>query len=142
MICDANRLYAEEAALHETDAFSDGFQWVVGDDTQNCIVAWIRKSQDQQQRIVVAANLTPAPRSEYRIGVPESGFYREIFNSDADWYGGSGSGNQGGAYSLATASHGFDNSISVFLPPLAVVAFKPVPPTEETTETVPSHRRS
>ena len=91
-------------------------------------MAWIRKSQDGQQQLMVAANLTPTPRSDYRIGVPKSGFYREIFNSDAEWYGGSGSGNQGGAYSSGTASHGFDHSISVFLPSLAVVVFRPMPP--------------
>jgi 1,4-alpha-glucan branching enzyme len=140
MICDANRLYAEEAALYEADAFSEGFQWVVGDDTQNCVVAWIRTSQDQQQKVIVAANLTPTPRSQYRIGVPEAGFYREIFNSDAEWYGGSGTGNQGGGYSAETTSHGFDQSISVFLPPLAVVAFKPVPAKEMPAKTAPTPR--
>lgn len=127
LICDANRLYAEEPSLYEADAFSEGFQWVVGDDMENCVAAWIRKTQDQQQHIVVAANLTPSPRSDYRIGVPQPGFYREILNSDAEWYGGSGTGNQGGVYSTETPSHGFEQSISVYLPPLAIVAFRPVP---------------
>lgn len=126
LICDANRLYAEETALHEGDVFGEGFQWVVGDDTQNTVVAWIRKSLDQKQHVVVAANLTPTPRSEYLIGVPKTGFYREIFNSDAEWYGGSGAGNQGGVYSSSKASHGFEQSVQIHLPPLAVVAFQPV----------------
>ncbi len=126
MICDVNRLYAEEAALHEGDVFAEGFQWVVGDDTQNTVVAWIRKSMDQKQQMVVAANLTPTPRSDYRIGVPKPGFYREIFNSDAEWYAGSGAGNQGGVYSSSEACHGFEQSVLLHLPPLAVVAFQPV----------------
>jgi len=126
MICDVNRLYCEETALHEGDVFSEGFQWVVGDDTQNTVVAWIRKSLDQKQHVVIAANLTPTPRSEYRIGVPKTGFYREIFNSDAEWYGGSGAGNQGGVYSSSEACHGFEQSVQIHLPPLAVVAFQPV----------------
>ncbi|MCH2210720.1 MAG: 1,4-alpha-glucan branching protein GlgB [Fuerstiella sp.] len=131
MICDSNRLYTKETALHEADVFSQGFQWVVGDDTENCVIAWIRKSLDQQQQVLIAANLTPVPCSEYRIGVPKAGFYREIFNSDAEWYGGSGTGNQGGRYSTDTASHGFQDSISMFVPPLAVVAFKPVSLSED-----------
>ena len=125
LVCDANQLYAKEGALYEADALSEGFQWVIGDDTRNSVLAWLRKSQDGQQQLLVAANLTPTPRSDYRIGVPKSGFYHEIFNSDAEWYGGSGSGNQGGGYSSETASHGFDSSISVFLPPLSVVVFRP-----------------
>lgn len=127
MICDVNRLYVQENSLHESDAFSEGFEWVVGDDTQNCVAAWIRKTHDQKQHMVIAANLTSTPHSEYRIGVPEPGFYREIFNSDAEWYGGTGTGNLGGAYTSTISSHGFEQSISVFLPPLAVVAFKPIP---------------
>lgn len=127
MICDVNRLYVQEKSLHESDAFSEGFEWVVGDDTQNCVAAWIRKTHDQKQHMVIAANLTSTSHSEYRIGVPEPGFYREIFNSDAEWYGGTGTGNLGGAYTSTISSHGFEQSISVFLPPLAVVAFKPVP---------------
>jgi len=131
LICDANRLYAEESALHDADVYAEGFQWIIGDDTQNTVVAWLRRTKDQEQSIVVVANLTPAPRSEYRIGVPEAGFYREILNSDAEWYGGSGAGNQGGVYSSKTACHGFDNDICIHVPPLAVVAFRAVTPDPE-----------
>ena len=125
LLCDLNRLYAQEPALHDGDVFTDGFQWVVGDDTQNSVVAWIRRTTDQKQHMVVAANLTPTPRSEYRVGVPATGYYQEVFNSDAGWYGGSGAGNQGGSNTKSDASHGFDQSLSIHLPPLAVVAFQP-----------------
>ena len=128
LICDVNRLYRQEPALYETDVVSSGFQWIVGEDATNTVVAWLRMTEDQGNYLIVAANLTPAPRSEYRIGVPKSAFYKEIFNSDAEWYGGSGTGNQGGVYSSPTRSHGRSDSISVFLPPLSVVVFRPVPP--------------
>jgi len=101
------------------------------------VVAWLRRTKDQEQNIIVVANLTPAPRSEYRIGVPEAGFYREILNTDAEWYGGSGAGNQGGVYSSKTACHGFDNDICIHVPPLAVVAFQAVTPDAESSSPTP-----
>jgi len=76
--------------------------------------------------ILIICNLTPVPRADYQIGVPEAAFYREIFNSDSEWYGGSGSGNQGGMYSKPDPSHGFQNSIRVLAPPLGVCMFRMV----------------
>ena len=126
LICDANRLYGEEPALHQSDIYQDGFQWIVGDDSENVVMAFLRQTTDKSEQIVVVANLTPSPRSDYRIGVPDPAFYKEIFNSDAEWYGGSGIGNQGGVYSETTSSHGFNNSIVVQVPPLSVVMLKAV----------------
>jgi 1,4-alpha-glucan branching enzyme len=127
MVCDLNRLYQSERALHDADCTSEGFQWIVGDDHANVVVAWLRQTQDGQEQIIVVCNLTPAPRDHYRIGVPRPGFYKEIFNSDAGWYGGAEIGNQGGVYSKPEPSHGRAQSISVTVPPLATVCLKCVP---------------
>ena len=132
LICDANRLYGEEPALHQSDIYQDGFQWIVGDDSENVVMAFLRQTTDKSEQIVVVANLTPSPRSDYRIGVPDPAFYKEIFNSDAEWYGGSGIGNQGGVYSETTSSHGFNNSIVVQVPPLSLVMFKAVTASAQT----------
>ena len=124
LTCDLNRLYREEPALHLADTESAGFQWVVGDDQANTVVAFFRKTKDEKERILVVANLTPTPQSEYRVGVPSAGFYREILNTDIEWYGGAGAGNVGGVKSSKDASHGFAHSVSLHLPALSVVMLK------------------
>ena len=124
MICDLNRLYSAESALHDGDVVSEGFNWIVGDDHSNCVVAFQRQTRNQSETIIVVSNLTPAPRGPYRIGVPKAGYYKEIFNSDADWYGGAGIGNKGGVYSKLEPAHGRPVSIIVTLPPLATLMFK------------------
>ncbi len=123
LVCDLNRMYREYPALHASDAKAEGFTWVVGDDTTNCVLAFIRQTIDKSQQILAIANLTPAPRDSYRIGVPAAGFYKEILNSDAEWYGGSGLGNIGGVKSEAISSHGYKNSIEIGLPPLSMSLF-------------------
>jgi 1,4-alpha-glucan branching enzyme len=134
MICDLNRLYCAEPALFDGDVDPAGFQWVVGDDHLNTVAAFLRQTRDHSQTVVVVSNLTPVPREKYRIGVPVAGFYKEIFNSDASWYGGSGIGNQGGVYSRAVEAHGRPQSIIVVVPPLATVMFKLVAAPPEQSE--------
>ena len=124
MVCDLNRLYANEPALYDGDVVSDGFEWIVGDDQKNVVVAFQRQTRDASEVIIVVSNLTPSPREHYRIGVPASGFYKEIFNSDAAWYCGAVIGNQGGVYSKAEPAHGRKASISITVPPLATLCFK------------------
>lgn len=124
LICDLNRMYRSEKALFSSDHESDGFRWIVGDDTTNCVLAFVRQTQDESEQLVVVANLTPTPRHDYRIGVPQSGYFREVINTDASWYGGSGVGNQGGVDSDEEVSHGYDQSVVMQLPPLSVVVFK------------------
>jgi 1,4-alpha-glucan branching enzyme len=135
LICDVNRLYSSEPALYESDVHQEGFRWIVGDDTTNVVMAFIRQTVDESEQLLVLANLTPTPHTNYRVGVPRPAFYKEIFNSDAEWYGGSGIGNQGGIYSKAIASHGFDNSVTVHVPPLSTVIFKAVTATAATKKT-------
>ena len=126
MLCDLNRVYVSEPALHECDVQPEGFQWIIGDDRVNCVTVFIRKTSDASEMLVVVCNLTPVPRADYQIGVPEPGYYREVFNSDADWYGGSGTGNKGGLYSKPVESHGLANSIHIVAPPLGVCIFKAI----------------
>ena len=127
MICDLNRLYRSELALHDADVQSEGFCWVVGDDSNNSVAAFLRQTRDLSETVLVVINLTPTPRSDYAIGVPVPGFYRELFNSDATHYGGSGMGNQGGVYSAAFPNHGMSHSVQVTAPPLSVSMFRAVP---------------
>ena len=126
MMCDLNRLYSSEPALHDGDVVPQGFEWIVGDDQTNVVIAFLRQTQDASEIIIVVSNLTPAPREQYRLGVPRPGFYKEIFNSDAAWYGGAGIGNQGGVYSKAEPAHGRPQSISITVPPLATLCFKAI----------------
>ena len=126
LIGDLNRLHREEPALHERDFTSDGFQWIQCDDSQNSVVAFVRWSGEQKECVVVVLNFTPVVRKDYRVGVPRRGFYNEIFNSDASIYSGTNVGNEGGMYSVETPSHGFDQSIELTVPPLAMVLLQPV----------------
>ena len=126
LIGDLNRLHREEPALHECDFTGDGFQWIQCDDSQNSVSAFIRWSADQKECVVAVLNFTPVVRKDYRVGVPRRGFYNEIFNSDASIYSGRNVGNEGGMYSVETTSHGFDQSIEITVPPLAMVLLQPV----------------
>ena len=127
MLCDLNRLYCSESALYDGDVQSEGFRWVVGDDSQNSVTAFLRQTRDLSETILVVMNLTPTPRDNYVIGVPMPGYYRELFNSDATYYGGGGIGNQGGVYSSAFPNHGMNDSVQVTVPPLSVSMFRAVP---------------
>jgi 1,4-alpha-glucan branching enzyme len=123
LVGDLNRLYAGEAALHELDNDPAGFEWLNGGDWEQSVLTYIRRSSGGEQ-ILVACNFTPVPRHNQRLGVPRSGEWREILNSDAPLYGGSGQGNLGGVAATPVGAHGRRQSIVVTLPPLAIVAFK------------------
>lgn len=116
---DLNHLYRDVAALHASDADAAGFSWVVGDDNNNSVFAYLRRAADST--VLVLCNLTPVPRRDYRVGVPAGGWWRERFNSDAREYGGSGLGNGGGVPARNTASHGLEHSLTLLLPPLATL---------------------
>jgi 1,4-alpha-glucan branching enzyme len=117
---DLFRLYREHPALH--DDFHTGFEWIDFGDRANSVVSYIRKGGDR--RLIFVLNGTPVPRENYRIGVPEEGRWREVLNSDADTYGGSGTGNFGGLESTPVPYHGRPASIVVTLPPLSVLVLE------------------
>jgi 1,4-alpha-glucan branching enzyme len=124
---DLNTAYRGEPALHELDCDPAGFQWIDCNDNEQSTLVWLRRARSRRDLIVVACNLTPVPRENYRVGVPEAGHWHEILNSDAPLYGGSGQGNLGGLESVPVAWHGHPQSIVMTLPPLAVVYFKHAP---------------
>jgi 1,4-alpha-glucan branching enzyme len=125
LVRDLNRLYAEEPALHQRDAVSSGFRWVVGDDRENSVFAFLRYGGEAASPVLVVCNMTPVPRSGYRIGVPRPGEWRELLNSDAAVYGGSNIGNGGAVMAVAVQGHGEAQSLELALPPLSVMYFRP-----------------
>jgi 1,4-alpha-glucan branching enzyme len=120
---DLNRVYREHRSLHARDCDPVGFQWLVADDRDSSVLAYLRYGEPGDPPIVVVANFTPVPREGYRIGVPKAGFWREILNSDASIYGGSGIGNRGGMHTDAIGCRGYEQSLIVTAPPLGVVVF-------------------
>jgi 1,4-alpha-glucan branching enzyme len=121
---DLNRVYREEASLFEVDFDGAGFSWVDCQDNENSVVSFQRRAKDPRDFTVTLVNFTPVPRVAYRIGVPEPGYYRELLNSDAAIYSGSNMGNGGGVHSEPQASHGYEQSITVTVPPLGFLLFK------------------
>jgi 1,4-alpha-glucan branching enzyme len=122
-VTDLNRLYKEQSAMHQLDCESAGFEWIDASDSENSVLSFIRKDRNGGQ-VIVLCNFTPVPRGDYRVGVPEPGWYRELLNSDAEIYGGSGQGNLGGVQSLPVPMHGRPQSLTLNLPPLSVVFLK------------------
>jgi len=121
---DLNRQYRAERPLYETDDDAEAFRWIDCNDNENSVVSLVRYARDRRDFLVTIFNFTPVPRAEYRIGVPEPGYYAEILNSDADFYGGSNVGNDGGVHSEPVAAHGFEQSIRLRVPPLGCLYLK------------------
>jgi 1,4-alpha-glucan branching enzyme len=121
---DLNRIYRKESSLHTQDFSHDGFAWVDFHDWENSTLSFLRKPSTGNDIILVVLNLTPVPRTNYRIGVPRTGFWKEVFNSDASYYGGSNTGNQGGVEAAPIARHGYFHSVSLTLPPLGALYLK------------------
>jgi len=117
---DLNHLYRHEPALHQLDFESGGFQWVDCNDAEDSVISFLRLARDGSS-VLVVANFTPVPRDNYLVGVPRPGHWRELLNSDATLYGGSGVGNQGGADSVPVAAHGHFHSLNLRLPPLGIL---------------------
>ena len=121
---DLNRLYKEEPALYEDDFEWTGFTWIDANDSDNSVFSFIRNAKYSDEFIVVISSYTPVVRHGYRIGVPKSGYYQEILNSDSSHYWGSNVGNAGGVVTEAIPSHGYEQSLVLTLPPLATLYLK------------------
>lgn len=121
---DLNHLYRQEPALYTQDFAQEGFEWIDCSDNRHSVVSFIRRSKDSNDFIVAVCNFTPQPHSHYRIGVPELGFYTELFNSDARQYGGSNMGNLGGKWTDEWSVHNRPYSLDLCLPPLGVLILK------------------
>jgi len=123
LVRDLNRHYRSLPALHARDCEPAGFDWLIADDNQNSVYAWARHSGGGDPPVVVVSNFTPVPREGYVLPLPRAGRWREVLNSDAAAYGGSGLGNMGEIQAEAVPSHGKPASAKVLLPPLATLYF-------------------
>ncbi len=123
LVRDLNNLYRQEPALHALDTDPDGFRWLAADDAENSVYAFHRRGGGGAD-IAVIANMTPEPQRNYRVGLPQSGTWRELLNSDAEMYGGSNFGNDGGVSADGPQLHGQPCSAALSLPPLGVIILK------------------
>ena len=121
---DLNHFYRREEALFADDFTQQGFQWIEANDYQQSVLSFLRKGKDSSDPIVVVCNFTPAAHDHYRVGVPAAGFWKELLNSDAKEYGGSGQGNLGGKHTDAISLHGHPQSLDLKLPPLGILFLK------------------
>ncbi len=121
---DLNTVYKSQPALYDRDFEEPGFEWIDCSDNRHSVVSFIRRSKDPNDFAIVVCNFTPQPHSHYRIGVPEAGFYTELFNSDARPYGGSNMGNLGGKWTDEWSFHNLPYSLDLCLPPLGVLILK------------------
>jgi 1,4-alpha-glucan branching enzyme len=121
---DLNQLYQKEPALYENDFEGSGFAWIDASDTDNSVLSFIRKAKSSNAFVVIITNFTPVPWDGYRVGVPEPGYYKEILNSDSEYYWGSNIGNDGGQATKSIPKHGHPQSLSLILPPLATIMLK------------------
>ncbi len=124
-VADLNRLYRAEPALWDADYDYAGFSWVDCADHENSVLSFLRHTADHRRVVLVILNLTPVPRLGYRVGLPQSGRWREALNSDAATYGGSNVGNLGGVMAEEHPVQGQPFSAAFTLPPLSILAFKP-----------------
>ncbi|MBV9444023.1 MAG: 1,4-alpha-glucan branching protein GlgB, partial [Acidobacteriaceae bacterium] len=124
MLGDLNRLYRAEPGLHTAEHSDASFEWIEAHDAERNVLAYLRKGRSLEEEILVLCNFSAIPQMNYRAGVPLKGSWRELFNSDAATYGGSGRGNFGGVRTVPVPLHGHDYSVTIDLPALAAVFFR------------------
>jgi 1,4-alpha-glucan branching enzyme len=121
---DLNKLYQAEPGLWESDYDAEGFYWLDCSDREHSVLSFVRQSPDRKSLLLIVLNLTPVFRHNYRIGLPEPGFWREALNSDAEIYGGANHGNFGGVHAEEQRMHNQPYSAALALPPMSIVIFK------------------
>ncbi len=122
LVRDCNALYRRLPALHRLDSDPNGFEWIDFQDASQSVLAFARKGAGAKDHVIVAINATPVVHYGYRIGVLRSGSYREVLNTDSQFYGGSNVGNDGAIATEAIAAHGHPQSLALTLPPLGAAA--------------------
>ncbi|MBE9605087.1 1,4-alpha-glucan branching protein GlgB [Acetobacteraceae bacterium H6797] len=128
LVKDLNALYRAMPALHRGDDRPEGFSWIVVDDKAQSVFAWLRHDPaGEAPPVACLCNFTPVPREGYRIGLPHAGEWREVLNTDAALYGGSGLGNLGAVMAEPVPSHGYPASAVVTVPPMAALFLSPAP---------------
>ena len=131
LVADLNRLYRDKAALHQTDLEDRGFSWVDCEDWEASVVSFLRLGAVAAESLLVVCNFTPIVREDYRLGVPRLGAWRELLNSDSEYYGGSNVGNHGVVEGEQVPFHGHPYSVRLTMPPLAAIVFEPAEPSPE-----------
>ncbi len=121
---DLNHLYSNNPAMYQQDFKQEGFEWVDFSDVDSCVIAFLRKSENDDEVLLFVLNMTPVLREKYFLGVPYEGFYKEILNSDGEVYGGSGKGNTGGVNSFPGKRKQWMHSVCITIPPLGGIIFK------------------
>ncbi len=121
---DLNRFYREHPSLFQSDCDQAGFEWIDCNDVERSVVSLLRRGRSEDDLLAIACNFTPTTQFGYRIGVPRSGLWKEVMNSDAAEYGGSGQGNLGGVQARPVPLHDRPYSLTVTIPPLAIVFFE------------------
>jgi len=121
LVRDLNLTYCATPAMHKLDCSPDGFEWIEANDSDNSVIAFIRRGEDPEATVVVVSNFTPVPRHGFRIGVSQPGWYREAINTDFGGYAGSGVGNGEGVMAESVPAHGRPFSLNLTLPPLATL---------------------
>jgi 1,4-alpha-glucan branching enzyme len=124
LVGDLNHLYLTAAALHASELTPSSFEWIDAHDGEKNIISFLRKGRTEDELIAVICNFSPMPRPNYRVGIPRSGFWNEMFNSNASHYGGTGEGNFGGVDAVPIPLHGRNYSLTIDVPPLAAVFFR------------------
>ena len=120
---DLNKLYQSHPALYQYDFVPDGFEWINNFSADESIVVFLRKTETENETLMVICNFTPVVRKDYKVGVPFKGKYKEIFNSDAVAYGGAGNVNPRLKQSKLSECDGKDESIRITVPPLGISIF-------------------
>lgn len=124
-VADLNRIYTSEPALYQCDCDINGFEWIDFTDNDQSVIAYIRRGHNPGDFLICVCNFTPVPRHDYQLGVPQGGIYQEVLNSDSCLYGGTNIGNGGKVSAMQKQWKSFSHSITLSLPPLAVVWLKP-----------------
>jgi 1,4-alpha-glucan branching enzyme len=123
LVKDLNKIYKSYPALYEKQFSPEGFQWIDYGDHEHSVLTYTRKGHDNKNDLFIACNFTPVPRENYRIGVPKSGQFKELLNSDDKKYGGSGMTNKT-IKASNTPWNGLDKSVKINIPPLGIVIFQ------------------
>jgi 1,4-alpha-glucan branching enzyme len=124
MVRELNRLYRNEGALWQDDFSEAGFAWVNCTTADHSLLAFLRYGENREKPLLVIVNFTPTTHREYHFGVPRSGYWQEIFNTDAEHYGGSNQGNLGGVHSENISWDGYPHRLPLTVPPLAVLVLR------------------
>ncbi len=139
LVRDLNALLRSYPALHARDFTPEGFEWIDGSDTAASVISFIRYAPGRTDPLIFVCNFTPVPRYNYRLGMPvASAAYEEVLNTDSLTYGGSNIGNLGQVKCEQVPSHGWRQSISLALPPLATLVLRPEPPRQAPSTSEPA----